>query len=569
MRSDNSLRYARQYGLVHQSRVEDLNVLVVGRNELLPFLLTNLALCGVGTLNGGVYLADAPVRVGPSEIAGQFLLRDEDQGLELLEALAVRLCALAPDFDLQPWPADGFARVVPDIVVELPREGDPWPTRPLVRCVVGQPLPSGVLVGPTRLRIEPFSRNVFTPALASLGGAMVAQELVRVTNCLRQYRVEDQRIALSMRVTADGLGDRMRAAHGTRAVPVPRFRLGGEQLEVLGASLVEGEYHSVDLTLAMPSGNLLTRLIADSVELVEEPLDKRSGFQQASILVSPLGNEAIDGDRATWVQQDYPRQARALKSLVLGVGGIGSWVTALLACTPAEECVLTIVDEDRRIEEHNLNRQVLFTLRDLGRAKVDAARGELLRINPNLSLEWFPVSLDDRVLDALHHGGTLDATWRNKCPEDRTTADPEVLRSGLLAQCEDAGCYLACPDNRKSRWIVEQVARARCRPFVTAGADQFLATVDGVFSHGRDLSLEERYGPGTRTDVSRRSCTGPLPMPAIVTTNAIAGSMQALFAIAAACGIDPRGNHFAWKGNLGVADLVGLAHAGAEAGPAA
>ena len=61
--------------------------------------------------------------------------------------------------------------------------------------------------------------------------------------------------------------------------------------------------------------------------------------------------------------------------LILGCGGLGSWVACGLAS--AGVGALTLVDDDR-VELSNLNRQLLFTEADIGRLKVEAA-AEALR----------------------------------------------------------------------------------------------------------------------------------------------------------------------------------------------
>ena len=60
---------------------------------------------------------------------------------------------------------------------------------------------------------------------------------------------------------------------------------------------------------------------------------------------------------------------------VIGCGGLGSWAAAGLACIGVGQ--LTLVDGDV-VERSNLNRQLLFRERDVGRPKVDAA-AETLR----------------------------------------------------------------------------------------------------------------------------------------------------------------------------------------------
>ena len=79
-------RYQRQLGLVHQRRVMDLNVLLLGDGAVLPYLATNLALLGVGAGNGGIFFpADSP-RVEPRHLAGQFFFTRADLGVDVARA---------------------------------------------------------------------------------------------------------------------------------------------------------------------------------------------------------------------------------------------------------------------------------------------------------------------------------------------------------------------------------------------------------------------------------------------------------------------------------------------------
>ncbi|MCW2920517.1 MAG: UBA/THIF-type binding protein [Thermoleophilia bacterium] len=75
------------------------------------------------------------------------------------------------------------------------------------------------------------------------------------------------------------------------------------------------------------------------------------------------------------------RQHRLLDAtvLVLGVGGLGSAVADLLA--RAGIGTLVLVDHDV-VDEANLPRQQLYSLRDVGRAKVDAAAERLRSVAP-------------------------------------------------------------------------------------------------------------------------------------------------------------------------------------------
>lgn len=69
-------------------------------------------------------------------------------------------------------------------------------------------------------------------------------------------------------------------------------------------------------------------------------------------------------------QKDIIKIEDNLTCVVIGVGGIGSWVAMDLALVGVKNLIL--VDPDR-IEATNLNR-TLFKLEDIGRLKVDALK---------------------------------------------------------------------------------------------------------------------------------------------------------------------------------------------------
>jgi len=68
---------------------------------------------------------------------------------------------------------------------------------------------------------------------------------------------------------------------------------------------------------------------------------------------------------------------------VVGVGGLGCTVAEGL--TRAGIGKLILIDKDQ-VEISNLNRQILYSQNDIGKAKVEVARKKLLEINPNLEV---------------------------------------------------------------------------------------------------------------------------------------------------------------------------------------
>jgi adenylyltransferase/sulfurtransferase len=102
------------------------------------------------------------------------------------------------------------------------------------------------------------------------------------------------------------------------------------------------------------------------------------------------------------------RSRRPAGVLIVGIGALG--------CAAADTLVragvrrLTIADFDT-VERSNLQRQILFTERDIGRPKVAAARDALIRIAPHSRIETLELRLGhENVTDLIaEHEVMIDA----------------------------------------------------------------------------------------------------------------------------------------------------------------
>lgn len=72
--------------------------------------------------------------------------------------------------------------------------------------------------------------------------------------------------------------------------------------------------------------------------------------------------------------------------LVVGAGGLGCPVLLYLAAAGVGH--IGIIDDDV-VDESNLQRQVLYTLEDLGKPKVEAAKVRLLALNPHIEIRTY------------------------------------------------------------------------------------------------------------------------------------------------------------------------------------
>lgn len=81
---------------------------------------------------------------------------------------------------------------------------------------------------------------------------------------------------------------------------------------------------------------------------------------------------------------DAQKKLKASRVLVVGAGGLGSPVLLYLAA--AGVGTLGLIDFDA-VDDSNLQRQVLFTVDDVGKSKVEAAARRLRALNPYINVE--------------------------------------------------------------------------------------------------------------------------------------------------------------------------------------
>jgi molybdopterin-synthase adenylyltransferase len=190
----------------------------------------------------------------------------------------------------------------------------------------------------------------------------------------------------------------------------PRIKRTTEQIEAPNGDLyllrpsAGADVHIED---PEPNGRRLLEALDGSLE--REELVERFGEEPVNSLLAQLEElglveDAADDDLiAEPVSKRYDRQIRyfsdittgpapsqcqarleSARVVVLGVGGLGGCSALSLACCGVGEMLL--IDGDR-VEESNLNRQILYTEHDVGRLKVDAAADRLGAFNSRVHLE--------------------------------------------------------------------------------------------------------------------------------------------------------------------------------------
>ncbi|BAJ50987.1 molybdopterin biosynthesis protein MoeB [Candidatus Caldarchaeum subterraneum] len=93
------------------------------------------------------------------------------------------------------------------------------------------------------------------------------------------------------------------------------------------------------------------------------------------------------------------KKLKAAKVLVVGAGGLGSPISLYLAAAGVGK--IGLVDFDL-VDESNLQRQVLYTTRDVKRPKLEVAKERLTALNPHIEVETYETRLtSENALDII------------------------------------------------------------------------------------------------------------------------------------------------------------------------
>src|ERR1700685_358225 len=99
------------------------------------------------------------------------------------------------------------------------------------------------------------------------------------------------------------------------------------------------------------------------------------------------------------VGMDGQLKLKQAKVLCIGTGGLGAPLGLYLAAAGVGR--IGLVDFDK-VDDSNLQRQILFSTKDVGRPKIEAAADRLRGLNPDIQIDTVDTHLSsDHALDIL------------------------------------------------------------------------------------------------------------------------------------------------------------------------
>jgi adenylyltransferase/sulfurtransferase len=169
------------------------------------------------------------------------------------------------------------------------------------------------------------------------------------------------------------------------------------------------------------------------------------------------------------------RQSRVL---VIGVGGLGTPILQYLSAGGVGH--IGIVDNDQ-VDESNLQRQILFGVKDLGKLKSIIAKDRLSKLNPAVTFEIFNFRLG---------------------------------KKNILKMVTDYDLVFDATDNFATRYLINDACVAEGKPWIYGAVFKYEGQLS-VFNYKGGPTLRCLYPdppePGTYIDAEESGLLGVLP----------------------------------------------------------
>lgn len=233
-------------------------------------------------------------------------------------------------------------------------------------------------------------------------------------------------------------------------------------------------------------GDLISQL--QELEAVEDAADddlvpaaERERFDRQLRYFSDVGPAGL-------TPSECQRRLSEAKVAVLGVGGLGGSAALWLASIGVGE--MWLIDGDR-VETSNFNRQILYTVADVGLLKVEAATARLRAFNPSMKVTSTARRLEseaeiadfiagaDVVIDAADWPAHEIERWCNSAcfeagiPYITMSHFPPIARVGPLYVPGKTGCFCCQEIAYRREYPLFDVAveqrRAKASPAATLG----------------------------------------------------------------------------------------------------
>ncbi|MFX1512681.1 MAG: ThiF family adenylyltransferase [Promethearchaeota archaeon] len=597
MKFPYSNRLYRQYGLVDQVKLSNLRVLVIGNGPELPYIIANLVYVGVG-LSGEIQIPK-DCSVGPYIYCNnplfvknvvEYIHTDSDvldaagtqrieRGFRENDSLFDYVCEIVNHIDsrinISETPplqnlSKALLRSYDSVIISWTDDFNHEMKEKLtqISTIYTQTTTTASYIGQEPLVSTEFRRNILTESLACVTGGLAVQELMRQNRVIRLNPITKSYLSINFQVKGkQGFYQsllRTLDPHSEKKFPFQFIvKMGGERLNIMelhpvkALNLRNGIYDDeIILKFDIPDENLLSRMILDNFILHETHNDPSLNIPILSVLFSPFKSTAFENNELKEpMKNSIPSVLDKKTLLILGVGGTGSWLSAIFAISSLKKCTMILIDMDEEVELHNLNRQILFDEKSLGKPKVFAAAERLSTINPSLLIRSYHKELTIETAFSLKYDDILSPDeFKEELKRAPTEEELRAIKNGFMEskrepwekilawESKQCDAMFSCVDNRKARYTLSVLSKISGKPMINSGSEEFIGNIDLFHEPWREgVPHTEcyvcRYGEQVKTDKHKHSCTGPIPVLQIATTSSIVGGIQTALSMAKLLGI--------------------------------
>ena len=348
---------------------------------------------------------------------------------------------------------------------------------------------------------------MYNTALSTICSSLVWSEILRRSGCYLPIEVPKVSVSVNVRVNENALHSNLNKLD---------IRLEGHHASMNVRETGDGSSHR----------RILLRL--DDDDPIAQQLVERLRISAVDEKVEP---------RYPVLQLNLPPPQLDLSGhiTVVGAGGLGTWclhnLVGGIKKSNHSSIAFLVFDKDLEVEEHNLNRQVLFTKKDVGSSKISATRRWLQDQLADASVEVAWELTDSLALDeySTAEGGLDLDSFFEEIPEATETDIAPLSVEQTLPLLKATDAIIGCLDAMRPRVLSDFLAAKINQPYINGGVKNFVAE----YREFATTNLVERYGPKVAQDRKVFSCQedGEVPMTSIVLTNAYAGAFQAIAAL--------------------------------------
>ena len=349
--------------------------------------------------------------------------------------------------------------------------------------------------------------GAYKPAVATIASCLVWSEILRRSGAYLPIEIPKVSVSVNVRVNENSLI--------TNATQL-QFSLEGHESQQNIRDVNDGTGHR----------RVLLRLSEDD-PLVEQ-------------LINALNVRATNENMESMfprLEFELPRLSSSIQGhlTVVGVGGLGTWClhTLVEGLNRAESSDVSflIFDKDMEVEEHNLNRQVIYNKDDIGMTKISATQRWLAKrlkdSNVELAYELIDAMAEDEFIESAE-GINLDDLFTEDTSESRSE-DGVLNIEQSIERLKNTDLILGCLDAMRPRVLANYIAAKNYVPYVNGGVAGFSCK----FGEFTTKTLVDEYGAQIAQETKVTSCQedGDVPVASMALTNAFVGALQALSAI--------------------------------------